>query len=349
MLPQSTGQASEPSLRLPQRRRGFLFDSARLILGATGLAAGLGQVRVAGASSGLDDASATLPALQQEIFYVGEVPYQMYVVHRTPVGARVRSNALIFVHGNAHTGVVWENTPDNRMGWASYFATQGFTTYLVDLPGHGRSPMPPDYPTMGLDKAVSALQALLLRAGPSILIGHSMGGNVVTRVTGTAAPEVRANIAGVVLVAPSRVTELLTAPGPALITETEPYRWPRDLARTLFTQTDTFPKEAIDQYLESLIPESARAFNQARQPGAAPSAGGSNLFSGIPTVVMSGEQDMAVPRDTIQAYSDYFGIPAVILGQDWGLPGHGHLMMAELGTTDIAAHLLDWFATQALT
>jgi pimeloyl-ACP methyl ester carboxylesterase len=175
-----------------------------------------------------------------------------------------------------------------------------------------------------------------------------MGGNIATRVTGTATPEVRANIAGVVLVAPSRVTELLTSPASAVIPETEPYRWPRDQAATLFTNADTFPKQAIDQYLESLVPESARAINQARQPGAAPPAGGANLFSGIPTLVMRGEQDNGVPRDTIQAYSDYFGIPAVMVGEDWSLPGHGHLMMVESGNTDIAAHLLNWFGDHAL-
>jgi hypothetical protein len=152
-----------------------------------------------------------------------------------------------------------------------------------------------------------------------------------------------------VLIAPSRVTELLTAPVRPLIAETEPYRWPRDLATTGFASSDTFPKDAIEQYLDSLVPEAAHAFNQATQPGAAPPAGGPNLFSAIPTVVMSGEQDMAVPRDTIQAYSDYFGIPAGILGKDWGLPGHGHLMMVELGTTDIAARLLEWFTKQGLT
>jgi pimeloyl-ACP methyl ester carboxylesterase len=92
-----------------------------------------------------------------------------------------------------------------------------------------------------------------------------------------------------------------------------------------------------------------REKHQATQPGAAAPAGGPNLFSGIPTVVMIGQQDMAVPRDTIHAYRDYFGIPAVILGKDWGLPGHGHLMMVELGTTDIAAHLLEWFTTQERT
>ena len=272
----------------------------------------------------------------------------MYVVHWTPVGTPVRPNSLIFVHGNGHTGAVWENTPDNRAGWATYFLSKGFSTYVVDLPGHGRSPMPPDYATMGMDKAIAALHALLLRAGPSILVGHSMGGNIVTRVTGTAAAEVRANIAGVVLVAPSRVTELLSSPGPALIPETEPYRWPRDVAASLFTSSDTFPTGSVDQYVESLTPESAHAFNQARQPGAAPPAGGPDLFSGIPAVVISGEQDKAVPRETIEAYSAYFGIPAIIVGPDWGLPGHGHLMMIEVGNNDIAVHLLDWFAEHAL-
>src|SRR5215472_12875107 len=106
MLPQSARDTSEPSLRRAPGRRGFLFNSGRLILGAAGLAAGLGHVRVAGAAGGSEDSPATLPTFQQEISYFGDVPYQMYVVHRTPGGTPVRPNSLIFVHGNGHTGAV---------------------------------------------------------------------------------------------------------------------------------------------------------------------------------------------------------------------------------------------------
>jgi pimeloyl-ACP methyl ester carboxylesterase len=121
-----------------------------------------------------EDTPATVPAHQLEITYVGDVPYQMYVERRTPLGIPTHLNALIFVHGNGVTGTMWDHTPDNREGWATYFLRQGITTYVVDLPGHGRSPMPPDFATMGLDEAVSAVQSSVLRAGPSILVGHSL-------------------------------------------------------------------------------------------------------------------------------------------------------------------------------
>jgi pimeloyl-ACP methyl ester carboxylesterase len=46
---------------------------------------------------------------------------------------------IIFVHGGGLTGMSWETTPDGREGWATYFTREGFDTYVVDLPGRGRS------------------------------------------------------------------------------------------------------------------------------------------------------------------------------------------------------------------
>lgn len=51
---------------------------------------------------------------------------------------------------------------------------------LVDLPGHGASPMPDPF---SLDRAIAALDLALAREtarGPCILVGHSVGGLIAT-------------------------------------------------------------------------------------------------------------------------------------------------------------------------
>lgn len=47
---------------------------------------------------------------------------------------------IIFIHGGGGQGCEFFSTPDGRPGWAQYFLSQGFATYIVDRAGHGRSP-----------------------------------------------------------------------------------------------------------------------------------------------------------------------------------------------------------------
>ncbi len=45
----------------------------------------------------------------------------------------------LLVHGTAQTGINFLGTPDGRPGWADRFAAKGFTVYIVDQVGRGRS------------------------------------------------------------------------------------------------------------------------------------------------------------------------------------------------------------------
>ena len=68
---------------------------------------------------------------------------QMYVEYWIP--ARVRHPyAMVLVHGGGGQGVDWMGTPDGRPGWVTYLLQEGFRVYVVDRPGHGRSPFHPD-------------------------------------------------------------------------------------------------------------------------------------------------------------------------------------------------------------
>lgn len=50
---------------------------------------------------------------------------------------------LVLIHGGGGQGTDWLNTPDGRAGWAPRLAEAGFAVYVVDRPGHGRSPHHP--------------------------------------------------------------------------------------------------------------------------------------------------------------------------------------------------------------
>jgi len=63
---------------------------------------------------------------------------QMYVQFQVP--AKPRSPyPVVMIHGGGQTGVNFVSTPDGRRGWADYFVSQGYATYVVDQPSRGRS------------------------------------------------------------------------------------------------------------------------------------------------------------------------------------------------------------------
>lgn len=51
---------------------------------------------------------------------------------------------LVLVHGGGGQGSDWLTTPDGRPGWATRLVEAGYVVYVVDRPGHGRSPYHPD-------------------------------------------------------------------------------------------------------------------------------------------------------------------------------------------------------------
>lgn len=65
---------------------------------------------------------------------------------------------IVFIHGGGGQGCEFFSTPDGRPGWAQYFLSQGFATYIVDRAGHGRSPF-----LAGMGEAVSLLNYELVR------------------------------------------------------------------------------------------------------------------------------------------------------------------------------------------
>jgi pimeloyl-ACP methyl ester carboxylesterase len=68
---------------------------------------------------------------------------QMYVEYWVPAQVR-HPYPIVMVHGGGGQGTDWMGRPDGGRGWATYFIEGGFRVYVVDRPGHGRSPFHPD-------------------------------------------------------------------------------------------------------------------------------------------------------------------------------------------------------------
>jgi len=68
---------------------------------------------------------------------------QMYVEYWIPAQVR-HPYPIVMIHGGGGQGTDWMGAPDGRRGWATHFLEEGFRVYVVDRPGHGRSPFHPD-------------------------------------------------------------------------------------------------------------------------------------------------------------------------------------------------------------
>ncbi len=86
--------------------------------------------------------------------YVTGQSYVQFVHHVAP-----RFDApVMFWHGGAMTGAMWEATPDGRPGWQSYFLNAGFDTYVCDAMERGRaswSPYPDIYATAPIHRTLN--------------------------------------------------------------------------------------------------------------------------------------------------------------------------------------------------
>jgi pimeloyl-ACP methyl ester carboxylesterase len=68
---------------------------------------------------------------------------QMFVQWEAPEEV-TKPYPIVLIHGGGGQGTDWLGTPDGRPGWATLLVQQGYAVYVVDRPGHGRSPYHPD-------------------------------------------------------------------------------------------------------------------------------------------------------------------------------------------------------------
>jgi len=94
---------------------------------------------------------------------LGTVPRgPMYVAWEAPADP-APGPPWVLVHGGGGQGTDYLTTPDGRLGWSRLLVEQGRVAYVVDRPGHGRSPHHPDVlGPMGPQMGAEALRPIFV-------------------------------------------------------------------------------------------------------------------------------------------------------------------------------------------
>lgn len=288
--------------------------------------------------------------------YSGTAEHPVYA-DLLPAHAGPKKPPIVMLHGGFHNGSAYLATPDGREGWAPFFARRGHDVYVMDWPGHGRSPATPQFTQLSTADVGRALAALLQETGPAIVFAHSAGGPVAWWV----AENFRDRVLGVVGLAPGAPANLVPALPSAPDKDTKdtsshaiyaPTDRPAFVDRAFIQQywanSPRFPKAAFDAYARSIGPESPRILNERFN------IGGSGLYlqqpeklAALPVLVVTGDHDPRHPQETDGALARFLGADFVWL-PDRGITGNGHLLMIEDNSAQIAALIADWLEDQGL-
>lgn len=256
---------------------------------------------------------------------------------------------IVMLHGGFHNGSAWLATPDGREGWAPFFARRGHEVYVMDWPGHGRSPSTPDFTQLSTADVGRALAALLQQTGPAIVFAHSAAGPVAWWV----AENFRDQVLAVVGLAPGAPANLVPAQdGAGRHAMHAPPDRPAFVDRAFIAQywanSPRFPAPALEAYARSIGPESPRLLNERFN------IGGSGLYlqhperlAGLPVLVVTGDHDPRHPQETDGALARFLGADFAWL-PDRGICGNGHMLMIEDNSAQIAALVADWLEDQGL-
>src|SRR5690606_26592245 len=135
-------------------------------------------------------------AWTQSCVYSGSLNHPIYADVLAPTHPPTRKLPLVCIHGAFHTGSAYLTTPDGRTGWAPWFAASGRKVYVVDWPGHGRSPARADFHRLSSNDIVDSMTTFVKEVGPCILLAHSAGGPIAWRLA-EQLPELVRGIVGV--------------------------------------------------------------------------------------------------------------------------------------------------------
>lgn len=293
-------------------------------------------------------------------FFAGTARRPIYVDRIAGEGDR-QGLPLVMVHGGCHTGACYLSTPDGRDGWATLFARSGRDVFVVDWPGHGRSPPCGDLPRLPTAEIAESIEELLRGIGPAVLLVHSASGPMAWWIA-ERSPDAVAAVVGVAPGAPANILPVLPDDAaevarlrddeslgcPVMMPEDRPVTVDEAFIARFWANAPRFPRQALAQYARSIVPESARLFNERFNIGGRglairdPAA-----LARMPMLIVTGDHDPRHPRHVDEATARYLGADFIWL-PDRGIAGNGHMPMIEDNNAEVATLIADWLAARRL-
>jgi pimeloyl-ACP methyl ester carboxylesterase len=298
--------------------------------------------------------------INSSCLFSGTADYPIFVDHLCPIKGR-HPFPVVMIHGACNTGTCYLTTPDGRPGWAYNFAESGFDTYVVDWPGHGRSPMRANFVKMSTRDVRDSIASLLRQIGPAILVVHSAGGPIAWSL----AEELSEFVAAIVGIAAGPPANLLQAVPP----DSEVANTPREefdvdapmSAREgelmwvdrAFVQECWFagsqaPTDAVEKFFRSVVPESPKVINERFNiAGSGLSVRDPSLVADRPILIVTGDSDPKHSRAFDQRTADLFNAEFVWL-PNRNIYGNGHMLMVDSNSHVVAQLVINWLKEQTL-
>ncbi|MFC8520775.1 alpha/beta fold hydrolase [Streptomyces sp. NPDC057257] len=247
---------------------------------------------------------------------------------------------VVLVHGGGGQGTDWLTTPDGRDGWARELVAAGFPVYVVDRPGHGRSPR---YGEVGAAPPVEVIARVF---APKEREGtHTQWpwrrdpeGAELTQLASSAGP-MATDLAAAQDIEARRLTSLLERTGPAIVithSAGAPAGWltaargPGNVLAVVAVEPMGPPFSDIPH-----VGHLAGGLTCAELPDAA--------LRDLPVAVVTGS---ASPFPGSGATAEFLrGLGARVTPmplRDLGLTGNGHAPMIEANSSDVLVPIVDW-------
>ncbi len=243
---------------------------------------------------------------------------------------------LLFQHGMWHGAWCWEH-------WQALFATWGWTSHAISLPGHAGSPVqrPIRWCTLSYYLRFLAAEIARLPTRP-VLLGHSMGGALTQWYL-----KHHGDLPAAVLVAPWPSHTLLGSFGRVLkldpvggllnqitLTANASVRNPARAAALLITEGALYTPAELHARLG---PESALVMFQHNRPWWSPPQ-----RTNTPLLWLAGEVDAPIAEPVERRSAAHYGAEYVVI------PGAGHNLMMERSYQATAQTIHDWLERTAI-
>ena len=272
---------------------------------------------------------------------------QMYVQYRIPEMPNAMP-PLIMVHGSNHTGATWETTPDGREGWSTWFVRQGFSVYVVDHSGRGRSGFAPARINRAVGESRAGDAALALASHERAWVNFRIGPRYGEAFAGSQFPlehfehysaqlvpntEVTLDGGGTSTV--SALAALLDAIGPAIV--------------MVHSQSGAYGMELVRRRHERV----AALVNIEGDMAPVEAEDVAARFAHVPTLSLWGDFSIGAKgrngdvrrngcRDTVAAIDAAGGRARLLLLPQIGIAGNSHMLMLDRNNIEIAQQVLGW-------